>query len=325
GKTSGYWCDICKLSCEDDEIAIRQHKVDVKHVKKAAAEQMLLKINQEYSCFEQDPESGMLCCLICNITANSPLSLVSHFNGSNHKKKMKGVAANDNNRAGTEVINSNNWCEICKCSASGSQATHISGSKHKKKLISYKKNESNGQDTAAASEKESEFVIKQKTTYEKICPEFEHQQVIGSYSVDTERKIRFDKSQLKFIDRRFLPEYEEMKVEMDVKQGPDKFRSYIGSQNTNFEMLLQWLLSNASDLVSEDKSRLSVDFICAKGCLTMIMKSLYFQEYFWKMHVFMYNGSIYMKSWGNEIFSYDAVDSLVAQSGHNFERLVVGG
>ncbi|CAL4124724.1 unnamed protein product, partial [Meganyctiphanes norvegica] len=173
-------------------------------------------------------------------------------------------------------------------------------------------------------EKENEFVIKKKTTYAKGCPVFEHQQVIGSYSVDTGRNIRFDKSQLKFIDRRFLPENKEMKVEMDLKKGLEKYRTYIGSQNDIFEILLQWLLSNASDLLSEDKRRLSADFICTTGCLNNIMRLVYSNKSMRTMHVFMYKGSIYMKNWENESPAL-AVDSLVVQSRNNFKQIIVGG
>ncbi|CAL4196221.1 unnamed protein product, partial [Meganyctiphanes norvegica] len=136
-------------------------------------------------------------------------------------------------------------------------------------------------------ENENEFVIKHRKAFEEGCPEFEYPRVIGSYSVDTDRNFGLDKSQLKFFDRKFLPEDEEMKVELDLKKGFDKDKSYDGSPNDIFENLLQWVISNSTDLLSEEKSRLAVDFICPRGLLGNIMKSLYFQRTSWTLHVIM--------------------------------------
>jgi len=155
GDKNGYWCEICKLVCKNDEISINHHNAGTKHVKKEAGQQMLLKLSQEYDCFEHDPESGTLRCVICNIVATSPQLLEAHFNGSKHKSKVDGHTTNGNANADVKPaaaaataaaptpaagVEGGYWCEICKLHGRTTAvliATHMAGTKHKKKLASY--------------------------------------------------------------------------------------------------------------------------------------------------------------------------------------------
>lgn len=153
----GYWCEICKMNLKNDEISISHHNSGTKHVKKAAAQAMLLKLSEEYDCFEQDPESGILRCVLCNIVATSPPLLEAHFNGSKHKSKVDGATNGTPNGGAkpaatvttpaavtttpaTAIANGTYWCEICKLRGTTTPtliATHMNGSKHKKKQASF--------------------------------------------------------------------------------------------------------------------------------------------------------------------------------------------
>jgi len=141
----GYWCEICKMNTsKKDEISISHHNSGTKHVKKAAAQAMLLKLSEEYDCFEQDPESGILRCVLCNIVATSPPLLEAHFNGSKHKSKVdgasNGTANAKNNENAAEMTTDGYWCQICRLSGTHtpmSVAAHINGAKHLRKVAGH--------------------------------------------------------------------------------------------------------------------------------------------------------------------------------------------
>jgi len=162
GEKNGYWCEICQLKCKGDETSINNHNAGTKHVKKEAGQLMLLKLTQQYDCFETDPETGKLRCVICNIEATSPQLLEAHFNGLKHKSKMQGAAANGNAAVKQEIKqepvvkqepgavaaaalaaaaeNNGYWCEICKLQGKTTAMlieTHMAGNKHKKRQASY--------------------------------------------------------------------------------------------------------------------------------------------------------------------------------------------
>ncbi|CAL4123724.1 unnamed protein product, partial [Meganyctiphanes norvegica] len=151
GDKNGYWCEICQIGCDNDENTINNHNTSIKHVKKEAGQQMLLKLSEEYDCLEHDPKSGTFRCMICNIGVTSPQLMESHFTGSKHRKKAEDHTTNGNANAdgkpaaaesltdpaaGTE---GEYWCKVCKLQGKSTPeliTKHLATAKHKKKVAS---------------------------------------------------------------------------------------------------------------------------------------------------------------------------------------------
>nr|XP_027217930.1 decapping and exoribonuclease protein-like [Penaeus vannamei] len=119
------------------------------------------------------------------------------------------------------------------------------------------------------------FRVEKTSKYEGAPPEMKKPLVLGGYSVDGDRKIIYDRSQLQFLDKAFLSE-EPMDVQLDLTRGLEEAIDYKGESQESFENLLRWVLRNQHSLVSETSSqRLSLDILCMRGTLKQICRSPY--------------------------------------------------
>nr|XP_027228248.1 decapping and exoribonuclease protein-like isoform X3 [Penaeus vannamei] len=138
------------------------------------------------------------------------------------------------------------------------------------------------------------FRVEKTSKYEGAPPEMKKPLVLGGYSVDGDRKIIYDRSQLQFLDKAFLSE-EPMDVQLDLTRGLEEAIDYKGESQESFENLLRWVLRNQHSLVSETSSqRLSLDILCMRGTLKQICRSPYTPRDSWAIHVAEFQGSFYI-------------------------------
>lgn len=138
------------------------------------------------------------------------------------------------------------------------------------------------------------FRVERANQYKGASPEMKTPLVVGSYSVDCDRKIIHDRSKLQFLNKAFLPE-ETMDVELDLTKGLEEACFYNGNSQESFENLLRWVLRNQHSLVSEKSSqRLSLDILCLRGTVKKICTSPYKPKKPWTIYVAHFKGSLYI-------------------------------
>ncbi|KAK8726250.1 hypothetical protein OTU49_010168 [Cherax quadricarinatus] len=66
-------------------------------------------------------------------------------------------------------------------------------------------------DSAVAADPDDVFIVRLPKNYLGPAPVFKHQ-VLGGYSLDEDKNLRFDQSSLRFLDRKYLPTHGQLKT-----------------------------------------------------------------------------------------------------------------
>lgn len=172
------------------------------------------------------------------------------------------------------------------------------------------------------------FRVERPQHYRGAAPVFGKAEVLGGYSVDEDRKFGHDRSMLKFLDRKYLPDNDEMSVKLDLNRGAEKASLYSGNSSQTLQNLLQWIFSNSGVLMTDTTPpRLEADFISIRNTFSTIMRSTYNFREAWIIDAIEFNGSIYMVRRKDETF--DVRPGIPLENfevwGHKFEQYMTGG
>ncbi|XP_068206267.1 decapping and exoribonuclease protein-like [Palaemon carinicauda] len=144
------------------------------------------------------------------------------------------------------------------------------------------------------------FQIERRETFSGDADVLHKPNVLGCYSVDSEREFGHDKSLLRFVDTQYLQEEGKLQVPLDLNRGRDKHNMYTGSNKKNFQDFLNWILNN-QECARESSERLTTDFISLRGNFIKIMRTPY-DILSWTMYATEFKGSIYILNWPTEEF-----------------------
>ncbi|KAK4303741.1 hypothetical protein Pmani_024274 [Petrolisthes manimaculis] len=156
--------------------------------------------------------------------------------------------------------------------------------------------------------------------------------VIGCYSVDEDRTVGHDRTLLKFIEPQYMTKEGKTKVNIDLNRGWGKNSPYTGWDENSSLNLYQWILNNSETLVDskETPTRLDVDFICMRRCLTQVMKSPYHFKERWTMQAEYFRGTIYLVCYTSpeELEQNKSAPPDIKKLsiwGHKFKQIMTGG
>ncbi|XP_045583872.2 decapping and exoribonuclease protein isoform X1 [Procambarus clarkii] len=194
--------------------------------------------------------------------------------------------------------------------------------------------QSNGYFSSSSDNIDSDnrFKVHRPQIYRGAAPLVGQGQILGGYSVDEDRNFGHDRTMLKFLDRKYLPEDgEDMKVNMDLNRAAEKACLYSGSSEQNFHNFLQWILNNKKLLMPDPNTpRLDVDFIGVRNNLSIIMKTPYNYKEAWTLYATEFNGTVYMmRQQKLEADSFAQPKGGLLENfqvwGHKFEQYMSGG
>lgn len=125
----------------------------------------------------------------------------------------------------------------------------------------------------------------EKEYYQGPFPKFQKPQICGYYSLDSQRKLHHDLSQLKYITN---PK-ETMKINFDLNVGYLDAAKKDNNWDEKIDFILEWLSkTNSSDPLNE------VDFICFRGLLKVIMCTPFERADGWIICATRVDGKIYL-------------------------------
>ncbi|XP_063877642.1 decapping and exoribonuclease protein-like isoform X2 [Scylla paramamosain] len=165
-------------------------------------------------------------------------------------------------------------------------------------------------------------------------------EVLGSYSVDSEKKVRFDDSAMSVLSEKYiLQENEHMQVRLDLNRGKHQYREFTTTTTDIFRQFLQWILKNQKELTAESSpNKLMADFVVARTILKRIMEAPYVSSMNFGIMLFAqyFKGSIYIdfpvhgdddeeEEDGEEEGEVIEVDPILGVYGHKFEQYMTGG
>ena len=152
--------------------------------------------------------------------------------------------------------------------------------------------ESEGSDGGSSTDKQSKLVdvikspIADPSAHDKKFPFFRRPRIIGSFSVDANRKFVGDRSQMRFFCPERLKNSSQAgssykRVNWDLNDGYDKVIRKDDSfkKDEGISFMLKWICHNKSAFQIIDQttneaaplSTLSTDFVAFRGLLTTIM------------------------------------------------------
>jgi len=176
--------------------------------------------------------------------------------------------------------------------------------------------ESEGSDGGNSSDKQLKLVdvikspIAEPSAHDKKFPFFRRPRIIGSFSVDANRKFVGDRSQMRFFCPERLKNSSQAgssykRVNWDLNDGYDqvirKDDSFKKDEGISF--MLKWICHNKSAFQIIDQttnetaplSTLSTDFVAFRGLLTTIMCTPYEKREGWQIFAVKHRGTIYLR------------------------------
>ncbi|KAK0168491.1 hypothetical protein PV327_002282 [Microctonus hyperodae] len=133
----------------------------------------------------------------------------------------------------------------------------------------------------------------------KNFPYVSKPKVIGYYSVDSDRQLHFDSSQLKY----YCPPTND-KINFDLNDGIHTVHRKPASANDEkIDHILQWIKQKIPPL--SDNKWLSADFVCLRGLLTKIMKTPYDEKEGWIICAVKFKGTIYLCAFDTDADKYE--------------------
>ncbi|KAK4322267.1 hypothetical protein Pmani_006967 [Petrolisthes manimaculis] len=179
---------------------------------------------------------------------------------------------------------------------------------------------------------EDVFRVGRPSDYRQDPPIVQPLRVVGCYSVDEDRTFGHDRTVLKFIEPQYLTKEGKTKVNIDLNRGWGKNSPYTGLAEDSSINLYQWILNNSETLIDSDDTptRLDVDFICMRRCLTLLMKIPYNVKEKWAMQAEYFRGTIYLVYYASpEELEQKKSDppymKKISIWGHKFEQFMTGG
>jgi len=176
--------------------------------------------------------------------------------------------------------------------------------------------ESEGSDGGSSTDKQSKLVdvikspIADPSAHDKKFPFFRRPRIIGSFSVDANRKFVGDRSQMRFFCPERLKNSSQAgssykRVNWDLNDGYDKVIRKDDSfkKDEGISFMLKWICHNKSAFQIIDQttneaaplSTLSTDFVAFRGLLTTIMCTPYEKREGWQIFAVKHRGTIYLR------------------------------
>ncbi|XP_050700508.1 zinc finger protein 385B-like isoform X3 [Eriocheir sinensis] len=79
-------CDVCNLEFFSQAV-LDSHLVGSKHQRKVKSADLMKTLEETEKGFERDEVSGVIRCIVCDVTVNSPQLLATHIAGNKHKQR----------------------------------------------------------------------------------------------------------------------------------------------------------------------------------------------------------------------------------------------
>ena len=129
--------------------------------------------------------------------------------------------------------------------------------------------------------------------YDKPFPYFRRPKIVGSFSLDGDRRLHLDRRQLKFFHetkfkdkKSFSNAYK--RITLDLNEGmANVTRKPAIAKNEKLDKLLEWILKNKASFSVDgndgaDIRTLSTDFVCFRGLMTTLMCTPYERRENWE-------------------------------------------
>ncbi|XP_069174474.1 zinc finger protein 385B [Procambarus clarkii] len=79
-------CEVCNLEFSSQTV-LDSHSAGSKHQRKVKSADLLRTLEETEKGFERDDVSGVIRCVVCDVTVNSPQLLATHIAGNKHKQR----------------------------------------------------------------------------------------------------------------------------------------------------------------------------------------------------------------------------------------------
>ncbi|XP_045104783.1 zinc finger protein 385D-like isoform X3 [Portunus trituberculatus] len=79
-------CDVCNLEFYSQAV-LDSHLAGSKHQRKVKSADLMKTLEETETGFERDEVSGVIRCIVCDVTVNSPQLLATHIAGNKHKQR----------------------------------------------------------------------------------------------------------------------------------------------------------------------------------------------------------------------------------------------
>lgn len=155
-------------------------------------------------------------------------------------------------------------------------------------------------------------------------PSFSQPKIIGSFSLDENRHFILDNRNCQYIYKNLSTK----SVNLDLNDGMEKvIRKSESAHEEKVDHLLQFILKKK--LLSNDKP-LSVDFVCFRGLLRLLMCTPYENRDPWIILATKYRGTIYLCSYETENHKEERLNATeqsqrICSYGFKFEQLILSG
>ncbi|XP_076306012.1 decapping and exoribonuclease protein-like isoform X2 [Tachypleus tridentatus] len=170
-----------------------------------------------------------------------------------------------------------------------------------------------------------EMQVHHCSKYEREFPFFREPQVVGCFSLDSNRGYCDDNHQLKYLH---VPP-DESKVNFDLNAGYEKVIKKSFELNEKLDNLLQWIIRNKKKIqvtrTTDKDVGLNTDFICYRGLLTTILVTVYEQQEDWQICATRFQNTIYLCAFNTEKnkkrqMDLTEKDKLMTSWGYKFEQ-----
>lgn len=176
--------------------------------------------------------------------------------------------------------------------------------------------ESEGSDGGSSTDKQLRLVdvikspIAEARAHDKKFPFFRRPRIIGSFSVDANRKFVGDRSQMRFFCPERLKNSSQAgssykRVNLDLNDGYDKVIRKDDSfkKDEGLSFMLKWICHNkpAFQIIDQTTNEaaplttLSTDFVAFRGLLTTLMCTPYEKREGWQIFAVKHRGTIYLR------------------------------
>ncbi|KAK4320780.1 hypothetical protein Pmani_008375 [Petrolisthes manimaculis] len=79
-------CDVCNLEFSSQTV-LDSHLAGSKHQRKVKSAELMKTLEETETGFQRDEVSGVIRCIVCEVTVNSPQLLATHIAGNKHKQR----------------------------------------------------------------------------------------------------------------------------------------------------------------------------------------------------------------------------------------------
>ncbi|CAG0889494.1 unnamed protein product [Darwinula stevensoni] len=126
--------------------------------------------------------------------------------------------------------------------------------------------------------------------YDHKFPRFLEPSITGHYSINGEREFLDSDTHIKY----YCPPSNPKHVFMDLKKGKATTSEKDSLLEEKLDNILQWILLHKHEAIEENKQRISADFICYRGHMTLLFCTPYENREDWKVAAIKFQHSIYL-------------------------------